>query len=93
MVRGEWERYPLYCDIHAELRALEQGEAARTGGKKRREGMVRFKSRAGGQQGIEARLESKSYRRESRRSVKQDLTGLARDVEEEEEEEEEVEAR
>jgi ribosome biogenesis GTPase len=50
--------------------------------KKRREGSVRMKSRAGGQQGEEVRLESKSHRRVSRRSVKQQLSDLVRDVEE-----------
>ena len=41
-----------------------------------------MKSRAGGQQGAEARLDSKVHRRVSRRSVKQRLTELVRDVEE-----------
>lgn len=49
--------------------------------KKRREGSVRVKSRAGGQQGVEARLETKAHRRVSRRSVKQKLSELVRDVE------------
>ena len=40
-----------------------------------------MKSLAGGQQGLEARLESKTHRRVSRRSVKQRLSDLARDVE------------
>eukprot|EP00887_Chlorella_sp_A99_P006599 scaffold3.g6599.t1 len=95
-VRGDWERYPLYCEIHGELKAVEAEAAARSASKKKREGTVRYKSRAGGQQarlgggrrwggrrGMEARLESKSYRRESRRVVKQKLTELQRDVEEE----------
>lgn len=41
-----------------------------------------MKSRAGGQQGVEARLETKSHRRVSRRSVKQKLSELVRAVEE-----------
>lgn len=49
--------------------------------KKRREGSVRMKSRAGGQQGVEARLETKSHRRVSRRSVKQQLSEMVKDVE------------
>ena len=40
-----------------------------------------MKSRAGGQQGAEARLETKSHRRVSRRSVRQRLSELAKDVE------------
>ena len=38
----------------------------------------RFKSRAGGRQGAEARLDTKSHRRVSRRSVKQHLSELAK---------------
>jgi len=52
--------------------------------KKRREGSVRVKSRAGGQQGIEARLETKAHRGVSGRSVKQKLSELVRDVEDDE---------
>ena len=44
---------------------------------------MRYKSRAGGQQGLEARLETKTHRRISRRSVKQRMGELARDAEEE----------
>jgi hypothetical protein len=44
----------------------------------------RFKSRAGGKQGAEARLETKSHRRVSRRSVKQSLSELSKGVEEDE---------
>ena len=32
VVRGEWERYPLYCDIHAELRVLEEVDSQRAAG-------------------------------------------------------------
>lgn len=80
-----WERYPLYAEIHGELRALEAEEAARAAGKRQREGAVRYKSRAGGTRGAEARLEAKSYRRVSRRSARQRLGDLAREVEAEEE--------
>jgi hypothetical protein len=52
--------------------------------KKRREGTARVKSRAGGQQGVEARLETKSHRRVSRRSVRQKLSELVKDVEDDE---------
>lgn len=76
-----WERYPLYREIHAELKVLEEQSAQRQASKKRREGSVRMKSRAGGQQGAEARLETKSHRRVSRRSVRQRLSELAKDVE------------
>ncbi|PRW59814.1 Ribosome-associated GTPase [Chlorella sorokiniana] len=79
-----WERYPLYREIHAELKAVEEVMAQRQASKKRREGSVRMKSRAGGQQGVEARLETKAHRRVSRRSVKQKLSELVRDVEDDE---------
>ncbi|KAL4458693.1 hypothetical protein ABPG75_013558 [Micractinium tetrahymenae] len=77
-----WERYPLYAEIHGELKAQEEVAAQRQASKKRREGSVRLKSRAGGQYGVEARLETKAHRRVSRRSVKQKLSELVRDVEE-----------
>ena len=46
----------------------------------------RLKSRAGGKQGMEARLETKSHRRVSRRSVKQSVSQLAKGVGEDEDE-------
>lgn len=42
-----------------------------------------MKSRAGGETGVEARLETKSHRRVSRRSVKQRLGELVKDVDDE----------
>ncbi|GAB4821983.1 hypothetical protein N2152v2_009029 [Parachlorella kessleri] len=79
---AEWDRYPYYVDLHAELAQHEQVELERAASKKKREGNVRFKSRAGGKQGMEARLESKSHRRVSRRSVKQSVSQLAKGVDE-----------
>lgn len=81
VVRGDWERYELYIDLHAEMRLVQDEASKRADAKKKREGAVRFKTRAGGQIGLEARLESKSYRRISRRSVKQKLSELVKDVE------------
>lgn len=76
----------LPCSPPATLKPLFQRKHHRTSrlprSKKRREGSVRVKSRAGGQQGVEARLETKSHRRVSRRSVKQKLSELVRAVEE-----------
>lgn len=51
-----------------------------SGSKKKREGTARVKSRAGGQTGVEARLETKAHRRVSRRSVRQRLADLVKDV-------------
>lgn len=48
---------------------------------------ARFKTRAGGRQAAEARLETKSHRRVSRRSVKQELSELAKGLERDEDEE------
>lgn len=118
------ERYEMYTELHAELRAAAEEEVQRVAGKRQREGNIRcgrrglgptlpfgrpracacfvgcvpqelklssgllpspaaprFKSRAGGKQGAEARLESKSHRRESRRSVNQWLSDLTKEAE------------
>lgn len=78
-VRGPWDRYEIYKDLHKELQILEEEEATRAISKRQREGNVRLKTRAGGKAVVEARLESKSHRRESRRSVKQRLSELAKE--------------
>lgn len=77
-VRGDWERYTYYCDLHAELSQQEEIQRERAASKRKREGNVRFKSRAGGKQGAEARLETKSHRRVSRRSMRQELSELSK---------------
>lgn len=41
MVRGDWERYSYYTELHAELAAQEDVERERAASKKRREGTVR----------------------------------------------------
>jgi ribosome biogenesis GTPase len=79
--RGDWERYELYAGMHAEMRALEAASAGRSLDKRRREGTTRAKSRAGGQVGLEARLETKTHRRVSRREVNQRLADLVKDAE------------
>lgn len=80
VVRGDWERYSLYSILHAEMQMLEEQTAKRASGKQQREGTVRMKSRGGGKVGMEAKLETKSHRRVSRRSVKQQLSELVKDV-------------
>ena len=79
-VRGDWERYSLYTTLHAEMHSLDEETAKRAGAKRQREGTVRTKSRGGGKMGEEVKLETKSHRRVSRRSVKQQLSELAKDV-------------
>lgn len=79
IVRGDWERYSLYSEIYSELETIEQIHAKRAMTKRRREGNVRHKKAAGGVLREEARLETKSHRRTSRRSVKQEISEIARD--------------
>lgn len=45
-----WARYPIYEELHAELKLLDQAASERSESKRRREGTVRYKSRAGGEQ-------------------------------------------
>ena len=81
VVRGaDWERYPLYSILHAELQAIDEETSKRAVVKRQREGTVRMKSRGGGRMGEEAKLETKTHRRESRRSVRQQLSELVGDI-------------
>jgi len=77
---SDWERYPLYVEIFKELEALEEIQAKRAASKRRREGNVRHKRAAGGAIRAEARLETKSHRRISRRSANQETAELSRDM-------------
>lgn len=76
-VREGWKRHSLYSELHEELSQAADTDIARSTARKKREGTARVKSGAGGLERVEARLEAKSYRRESRRSVKQELSGLS----------------
>mmetsp|Transcript_9250 Transcript_9250/g.18355 ORF Transcript_9250/g.18355 Transcript_9250/m.18355 type:complete len:276 (+) Transcript_9250:1322-2149(+) len=78
IVRGDWERYESYTEILHDLEELEQIQAKRAISKRRREGNVRHKRAAGGALREEARLDTKSHRRTSRRSVKQEISEIAR---------------
>ena len=80
VVRGDWERYELYKGLHEELGAWEEEGAKRATNKRTREGNVRMKSRGGGRMGMEAKLETKTHRRVSRRVVKQSLSELTKNV-------------
>lgn len=69
-VRGDWDRYPLYCDFFQEIRDWEfHEEKFLQSGKKKREGDVKVKNVKGGEEKEEAKLDSKKHRRVSRRSV------------------------
>jgi len=82
VVKGDWERYELYTTLHAELQGLDEENMKRAVEKRQREGTSRLKSRGGGKMGVEARLVTKTHRRVSRRSVKQQLSEIVRDVDE-----------
>jgi ribosome biogenesis GTPase len=82
VVKGDWERYDLYAILHAELQGLDEENVKRAVEKRQREGTARMKSRGGGKMGVEARLVTKTHRRVSRRSVKQQLSEIVRDVDE-----------
>ena len=71
-----WERYPYYVELLEELQATEDHLAKRAIAKRRREGTTRKKKSAGGVDRVEARLDTKSHRRTSRRSVRQEISVL-----------------
>jgi ribosome biogenesis GTPase len=77
VVQGEWDRYDMYVDLYNELQATEELLAKRAMAKRRREGNIRRKRSAGGVVREEARLDTKSHRRTSRRSVKQEISVLS----------------
>lgn len=72
-----WPRYEHYVTLLEERVVAEREEAARAAGKKARQGTTRVKARAGGRRVLEAKLESKTHRRTSRRSRHQQLAELA----------------
>lgn len=70
----------MYVDLLLELESIEQMQARRAIAKQRREGTVRRKKAAGGVIREEARLDTKSHRRTSRRSVRQEISDITRDT-------------
>ncbi|GAB4370670.1 MAG: small ribosomal subunit biogenesis GTPase RsgA [Elainellaceae cyanobacterium] len=78
VVRGDWERYEHYLTFLEEAIAYQEA-IDRTGDA---ESTVKVKSKGEGQLQSEPKLEPKKYRRPSRRSQKQELQDLCRDVEE-----------
>ena len=71
-----FERYPYYVELLSELQATADHLAKRAIAKRRREGTTRRKTSAGGVDRVEARLDTKSHRRTSRRSVRQEISVL-----------------
>ena len=53
MLREGWDRHAWYAELYAELREADDLARWRAASKKRREGSLRYKSRAGGRQGAE----------------------------------------
>ena len=68
-VREHFERHPFYYNIYHDIKEREQRDKERSASKKKREGNVRFKTRAGGMQAQEALLSTKKHRRVNRRQV------------------------
>lgn len=77
-VRGDWERYLHYLEFVEE--AVQRQEALQQSGDA--ESSVKIKSKGGGQQKYEPLLDTKKYRRSSRRFQHQNLQELCQDLEE-----------
>lgn len=65
-VRGDWERYPHYLEMLAELQSIRKVSSKSEGGLKQKSG-------GDGQAQQEPRLERKKFRQESRRSRRQGI--------------------
>lgn len=77
VVRGDWERYPHYLDF------LEEAIARQTQLHQQAdpESSLKLKTKAQGQSQYEPKLETKKYRRSSRRTQLQELQDFYRDEE------------
>lgn len=71
VVRGEWERYPMYVDLYRQVKAQEDQDLKMGSTKETREGDFIKKVRKGGKVEAEPRLNRKKHRRTSRKSSKQ----------------------
>ncbi|KAF5746452.1 hypothetical protein HS088_TW06G00623 [Tripterygium wilfordii] len=71
LVKGDWERYPLYFQLLDEIRIREEFQLRRYGTKK--EGDVRYKIGELGVKQAEPRLEPKKHRRQSRKRLNQSI--------------------
>ncbi|MDF5723083.1 MAG: small ribosomal subunit biogenesis GTPase RsgA [Rhizonema sp. PD37] len=77
VVRGDWERYPHYLDFLEEAIARQNQLHQQADP----ESNLKLKIKAQGQNQYEPKLESKKYRRSSRRTQLQELQDLYRDEE------------
>jgi ribosome biogenesis GTPase len=78
VVRGDWERYDHYLCFLEEAIAYQEYLNRQGDG----EASLKLKTKRDGRQHYEPKLESKKYRRSSRRSQQQKLQGLGEDFEE-----------
>lgn len=78
VVRGDWERYNYYLDLLQEAIAYE----TQLNQQADPESTVKAKARGKGQTQYEPKLESKKYRRRSRRTQQQELEELYQEAEE-----------
>jgi ribosome biogenesis GTPase len=79
VVRGDWERYEYYLDLLEEAIAHQEWLNQQADP----ESTMKAKTKGKGQTHYEPKLESKKYRRISRRSQNQTLQGVYQDSEEE----------
>jgi len=77
IVKGDWERYPIYLDFLEE--AIKRKEVLQQ--QPDAESSFKSKTKSGGKQQDEPKLESKKYRRSSRRFQHQTLQDLCEEME------------
>ncbi|MEL6224701.1 MAG: small ribosomal subunit biogenesis GTPase RsgA [Cyanobacteria bacterium J06627_8] len=75
-VRGEWERYPYYLNFLEDAIAYQQNQQRRSDD----ESGYKVKIGESGEHRLEPKLESKRYRKPSRRSQRQQLQNLYSDL-------------
>jgi ribosome biogenesis GTPase len=75
-VRGDWERYDYYLDLLEEAIAYQMQLNQQADP----ESTLKAKTKGKGQTQYEPRLESKKYRRRSRRTQQQELEELYQDA-------------
>ncbi|VXD24835.1 putative ribosome biogenesis GTPase RsgA 1 [Planktothrix serta PCC 8927] len=79
VVRGDWERYPIYLDFLETAIAYQEAIQQQPDVERN----VKSKTKLGGKQQLEPKLASKKYRRSSRRFQHQTLQDLCEDFSEE----------
>ena len=77
VVRGDWERYPFYLNLLAEVMAHQAQKEMMANP----ESALKLKTKSKGDTQYEPKLETKKYRRQSRRSQQQALKDLYKDAE------------